>query len=269
MSTQTGSPIEPFLKGFYGTPTMIASYWTRLSTKEKIDFLLSTHPYNRSKIIAIAADDESDFVRMLVYSPRYNAGHSINPLDKAKNDQSSLVRAAAYAAAVYAGGAIQEGLTLLKQEERLIMIGLMKAVSVTTFIDVIKNGLSTNTFSEEEAAELFRAFSRNPELVADYTEKQNIRDGLDFWVANSSFKAVWKYANEAPYEVANAIAYEFPLGHRNIQEINLEACTPSILEVLVWRGYKPLLDKIEKQPELFSAQVIQAVADSRPFRSKN
>lgn len=260
----TPSPsIYSFLSGFHTAPHLIESIWSRLSVIEKSDLLLNQRLSYHESIVSLASVDECDAIRMLAYSPRLITLHLLKGIEAAVNDKSLLVRAAAYANKNF-----DLALKSLNQEGRLIMIGLRRSGGATAILDFVKYGLSTNTLSTKDAADIFSAYSINPNLTADYTDSNRIRDGVDFFSVNSTFQAVWAYANEAPRDIADAISDKFPMGHQEIQEIPLESCTPNVLEALVWRGYKPLLEKINDNPNAFSKEVNKALLDSKAYRDK-
>lgn len=252
-------PIDPgfssFLNRFDSTSGLASAYWAILSPKEKLEFLLNAPRHHAASVTPLAIDDACDLVRMIACSPEFAHESVQDRLDEMAKDKSMYVRASAHA-----HSPIATALTALSQRERVLMIGLKRRCLTGDFVKALKAGLTSGTLSDKEAAELVRAFSKNPNLVRDYEDPESIRDGIDFWSVNSSFKKFWQFGAESPMEVALAVADYFPTGSSKLCEVPLDLLTPAMLEALVYRKYEPLLRRIRENPSAFSDSVVKAAA---------
>lgn len=243
-----------FLNRFEASPEVYASYWSVLSSKEKIDFILDAPPWFVAHIAERAAIDPCEFVRMLAFSPEYGRAVGADIVQKALREDSDMVKAA-----VYANHNWREGLEAMNQKGKLLILSLSRRVSGGDFLIYIEDQIKNQKATTDEIAQLVSAFVCNPLLMEYYTDAEKIEDGLDFVVINAAFQKWWLFTKEAPQEVTDVIAWQFPLGHRNIQGIPEEVIVGLVEEALAWRNYGPLVRKVRESPERFSEAVRRGV----------
>lgn len=247
-------PVYSFIERFIDSPNFCMEYWSSLSTAEKINFILTAPTHLTVSIAEVAADDSSALVRMLAYSPAYTGDVLRTRVSLAAQDGSLYVQAAGFA-----HSSIHKALSSLRQEGRLIMLALRRSGISSEFLSFIKMGIQEATLSPVEAADLVKAFTRNPCLIRDFVDHDRINDEIDFIVVDSAFNSFWEYAAVAPTEVSDAIAWHFPLGSSALRSIPEGVMIDRVAFALAHRSYRPLIKMVEENPSAFSKDIVEAV----------
>jgi hypothetical protein len=210
-----------------------------------------------------ALSDSNPVIRMLAVKNSHISESDEPELHaKLKSDKSPFVRAAMHARNILAFPYDLNDLRNLSHIERLGAIALSDSISETNFAKFIIEGMKNQLFSEKEAAELVLEFVRNPNLHRGLKIKPS--DGMDWHSRKENFEAIWNLTTCTSPMVHIPIAAEYPIvwGDNDtfpndiFGRMNQEA-----LMEIVWRGYKPLIDKINKNPERFNEEIQKAARD--------
>lgn len=234
------------------SPSAIEGYWRLLSPKERADIMLSDFSI-ACRFTELGRKDPSEFVRMLAHSPLHSVCLNQQEFQSALGDGSSLVSAAAWA-----HKDIAIALTNLKPEQRPTMMALRKHCSSLNLLEFIKNEIAKDESSIPDVCILLRAYCGNKSLMAIFTDPDAITDGENRYFAEKYFDAMWQFAADSPYEISEVIAWGMPTaeGNRHFRNIPKEYIKDNVEIALAWRQYKPLLERIRANPELFSTNVI-------------
>lgn len=239
--------------------------WDGLTVKERIELLLHLIPLGSSprELITKALNDPSPVVRMLAVKGSCISKQDPDLYAKVQSDPSPLVRAAL---ALNDGGLIFDlkGLLSMPQIERLGVIALSDpSIDGENFAQFIVDNLQNKAISESEAAELVDEFVRNPHAIFEVeAEPIDIKDGIEWYSRNKGFTDIWNLTTCTPFPVHRAVAWKYPLytgDGDTIPDEMLGRMSVQALEALVFRGHKPLLDRLEKNPEQFDERVRKAI----------
>jgi len=200
-----------------------------------------------------ALKDSNPIIRMLAVKGSHISEKDAPELyTDLKDDESPFVRAAMHACFIID----PEALIPLSHIERLGVIALSEGIYEVEFAKFIFEGLQNNLISENEATQLIVEFVRNPNLHKGIEDKAY--DGFDWHTKKETFEAIWNLTTCTPHSVHYIIAAEYPLKTGNNDTIPrkfLKQMSKDTLKILVWRGCEPLLELIEKNPELYDKEI--------------
>ncbi len=251
---------EYLRRGTRFSALLAIEYWSVLTSKERIEFLFTLRRSIPDDLLSIALSDESSVVRMV--AAQFSQGSQNDARRKAKSDPSQLVRGA-FEIRIYSATA----LAALSQTERTVAIALSERVSGTALAEFIRNGVKDGSLSVEDAADLLHEFCCNPDLLSGYTEWDRIilgerrdAEGSLVYGFGQEFRDLWLLTTDLPYSVTWPISEEFPTDslHYSIPVEVLHKAPEGVLAGIAGRGYRPLLDLIDKEPDKYSERVLEA-----------
>lgn len=259
---------------------LLNEVWNGLTVKERIELLLHLVHLGAAppELMTKALNDQNPVVRMLAVKGSHMSKQETPDLyAKVQSDPSPLVRAAL---ALNDGGFIFDLKELLSmpQIERLGVIALSEpSIDDEQFAKFVIDSLQDKVLSEPEAAELVYEFVRNPHTIFGVkTEPIDIKDGLEWYSKNKGFTDIWNLTTCTPFPVHRAVAWEYPLytgDGDTIPDEMFGRMSVKAIEALVFRGHKPLLDRLEKTPEQFDERIrnaikAEAIGNGGPRRSR-
>jgi hypothetical protein len=240
---------------------ILTEAWGGLTTKERIELLLHSELQNLwpSDLRLKALHDPNPAVRMLAVMVDCPSKHDDPDLyAKVKSDPSPLVRAAVTVGERSAISDLKD-LIPMPQLERLGVVALSQHMNDELFAEFIVASLQNQAISEEEAAALVYEFVLNPSNI--FGIERTPLDGMDWFSISKGFEAIWNLTTCTPWPVHYAIGWHYPLQTGDgdvIPDEMLGRMSVQALEALVFRRYKPLLDRLQKTPEQFDKKVHEA-----------
>jgi hypothetical protein len=232
--------------------------WDFLSSSERIYLMMNFEDLEEG-IIEKALEDPNPFIRMLaVKATCIDENDNPKIYNKINKDESYIVQMALKRQKGLFSDANK--LKSFDHAERLAIIALSEdGLSEESFAEFICEGLKGNLFSEREAREMLMEYLRNPNLVnKDIPYIPDDNPGYWIFSAEKNFDAIWNLTTCTPPDVHYLIANIYPLylsnGH-TIPDKILKNMSDDALERLIWRGYEPLINDINKNFERYSDNI--------------
>jgi hypothetical protein len=133
------------------------------------------------------------------------------------------------------------------------------------FANFLTKGLDDGVLPESEARELVLEWVRNPAFLRRVTEPVYYaeEDAYFDYRLHREFETIWKLTLTTPREVHMPILAYYPLYAGDVFESPLpdnvlEGLDSEGLEILVWRGYDLLLERMREAPSQFDGKVHEA-----------
>jgi hypothetical protein len=251
---------EIFLRGTEFSATILEQLWLEMSTFEKVDFMLDCKQNRRylpKKINMMALGDGSALIRMLAsklaHQPTEAEAKLIN---NAETDPNTFVRASC-------GFCHFEKIIDLPHDERLARVALTDmGLFGNHFADFITDNLTNGKLAEKEAMELVDEFVNNP-AAARYLEVDDSSECAIY----RDFNAIWNLTLLSP-ALSDKIIWKYPLvsgdGGTIPSEV-LDKMSTDQMSKLIWRGYKPLIQAINKNPRGFDKKLVKDAIDAKRY----
>ncbi len=251
---------------------MLSDVWEALNSGQQIDLLLHLSRQSTGiprNLQLRATQDANPVIRMLAVRCSYvSAEHTPGLYSRLINDPSPLVRAEIKRHDRHFIDA--RDFASLSQEERLGVVALSDSLYERALAEFVTEGLVKKILTEHEAVELVVEFMRNPSFVRNL--ERDPGDGLDRGTMRENFEAIWNLTTSTPPRVHKVIAWEYPLRTargvlpHTIPDEMLERMSTEALQALAFRGYEPLLDRINKTPDKFDQKVRDAAHNGAELR---